>query len=204
MAGGRRLSDHRGSGWAGADLCQGDSGAGEGIDGDPDGALAVERREAGGAWGTGEAGWAGCVPAGGCCGCGGCLGADSGDRRFVWWSARDRAQRGGSARRLCVEEDSGGSVGDFAPKVAGVVNLDAATRAVGLEFMILFGSGSGVFGNVGQADYAAANGFLDSCASYRNGLVKKGDRDGLTLSVDWPLWRDGGMKMDAAVAGLRQ
>ena len=47
----------------------------------------------------------------------------------------------------------------LAPKVAGVVNLDAATRDLTLEFMVLFGSGAGSFGNVGQADYAAANAF---------------------------------------------
>ncbi|WP_316173214.1 SDR family NAD(P)-dependent oxidoreductase, partial [Bradyrhizobium sp. SZCCHNRI2049] len=87
----------------------------------------------------------------------------------------------------------------IAPKVAGVVNLDEATRDCALECMILFGSASGAFGNVGQADYAAANGFLDAYASYRNELMRAGRRRGRTLSIDWPLWQDGGMQVDAAV-----
>ena len=90
----------------------------------------------------------------------------------------------------------------LAPKVAGVVNLDEATRDLTLDFMVLFGSGAGAFGNVGQADYAAANAFLDGYAAYRNELVSRGERLGRTVSIAWPLWRDGGMQVDAA--GARQ
>src|SRR5262252_7928497 len=86
----------------------------------------------------------------------------------------------------------------LSPKVAGLIALDEATRDVALEFMILFGSGSGAFGNVGQADYAAANGFMAAYAVHRNELVSRGLRRGRTLSIDWPLWRDGGMRVDAA------
>ncbi|MEA2959171.1 MAG: polyketide synthase PksN, partial [Alphaproteobacteria bacterium] len=92
----------------------------------------------------------------------------------------------------------------LAPKVAGIVNLDAATRDVALDFMVLFASGAGALGNVGQADYAAANAFLDGYAAYRNEQVRRGERRGQTLSVDWPLWRDGGMQVDAAVLQLQQ
>ena len=90
----------------------------------------------------------------------------------------------------------------LAPKVAGIVNLDAATRDVALDFMVLFGSGAGALGNVGQADYAAANAFLDCYAAYRNEQVRRGERRGQTLALDWPLWRDGGMQVDAAVLRL--
>ena len=90
----------------------------------------------------------------------------------------------------------------LAPKVAGIVNLDAATRDVALDFMVLFGSGAGALGNVGQADYAAANAFLDCYAAYRNEQVRRGERRGQTLALDWPLWRDGGMQVDAAVLQL--
>jgi acyl transferase domain-containing protein/acyl carrier protein/SAM-dependent methyltransferase len=85
------------------------------------------------------------------------------------------------------------------PKVLGVVNLDEATADLTLEFMVLFASVSGSFGNVGQADYAAANAFLDSYAAHRNELVSYGERWGRTVSIAWPLWRDGGMRVDAAV-----
>lgn len=79
------------------------------------------------------------------------------------------------------------------PKVRGSWNLDQATRNLGLDVFVLFSSLSGVFGNMGQADYAAANGFLDGFAAWRNQKVAKGERSGHTLSVDWPLWDGGGM-----------
>src|SRR5215470_8957185 len=69
----------------------------------------------------------------------------------------------------------------LSPKVAGLIALDEATRDVALEFMILFGSGSGAFGNVGQADYAAANAFMAAYAVHRNDLVSQGLRRGRTL-----------------------
>ena len=90
----------------------------------------------------------------------------------------------------------------LAPKVSGVVNLDAATADMTLEFMVLFASVSGSFGNVGQADYAAANAFLDRYAAHRNDLVSRGERFGRTVSIAWPLWRGGGMQIDEAL--LRQ
>jgi amino acid adenylation domain-containing protein len=85
----------------------------------------------------------------------------------------------------------------LAPKVAGLVNLDAASADGELDFMLLFGSASGAMGNPGQADYAAANAFMDSFAAYRNQRVAQGERRGVTLAVDWPYWRDGGMRIDA-------
>ena len=85
------------------------------------------------------------------------------------------------------------------PKVMGVANLDQATAGLTLDFMVLFSSGSGAFGNVGQVDYAAANAFLDGYAAYRNELVSRGERFGRTISIAWPLWRDGGMQVDAAL-----
>jgi polyketide synthase PksN len=86
----------------------------------------------------------------------------------------------------------------LAPKVAGTVNLDEATRDVALDFLMLFSGGAAVTGNVGQADYAAANGFMDRYAAWRNALVRDGRRSGRTRAVDWPLWEDGGMGGDAA------
>ena len=93
------------------------------------------------------------------------------------------------------------TTGDFqqvlAPKVAGTASLDAATRDVELDFLVLFSSLSAVLGNAGQADYAAANGFMDQFAAYRNGLVRAGSRRGHTLALNWPLWQQGGMQLDA-------
>ena len=57
------------------------------------------------------------------------------------------------------------------PKVTGTFNLDQASRNLELDFFVLFSSIAGAIGNVGQADYATANGFMDQFAAYRNRLV---------------------------------
>ncbi|MES2739634.1 MAG: SDR family NAD(P)-dependent oxidoreductase, partial [Pseudomonadota bacterium] len=90
----------------------------------------------------------------------------------------------------------------LAPKVAGLVHLDEASRDCELDCFILFSSTGAVLGNAGQTDYAAANGFMDGYASYRTGLAAAGQRHGRTLSVNWPLWADGGMGVDAATAKM--
>ena len=86
----------------------------------------------------------------------------------------------------------------FAPKVDGTANLDAATRDLPLDLFALFSSGVAAFGNPGQADYAAANGFMDGFAAWRNRLAAQGQRHGVAIAYDWPLWADGGMPVDAA------
>ncbi|MEJ2416576.1 MAG: SDR family NAD(P)-dependent oxidoreductase, partial [Exilibacterium sp.] len=90
----------------------------------------------------------------------------------------------------------------LAAKVAGAVNLDRASRALDLDFFMLFSSIAGAFGNAGQADYAAANAFMDAFAHYRNDLVAAGQRRGRTLSINWPLWREGGMRVGAGIEKL--
>ncbi|WP_216843120.1 non-ribosomal peptide synthetase, partial [Granulicella sp. S190] len=84
----------------------------------------------------------------------------------------------------------------LAPKVAGLVNLDEATRDIELDWMVLISSLAGVLGNIGQSDYAAANAFLDAYAEDRNRLVTQGQRSGRTLSINWPFWAEGGMQID--------
>ena len=56
----------------------------------------------------------------------------------------------------------------LAPKVYGTVYLDEATRDERLDFFVLFSSVVAVTGNVGQADYAYANSFMDSFAEKRD------------------------------------
>ena len=92
----------------------------------------------------------------------------------------------------------------LAPKVGGVVNLDEATKDISLDFFVLFSSTSGALGNVGQADYATANAFMDAFSRYRNSLrsdprgKEAPRRSGHTVSINWPLWQKGGMRVDTA------
>ncbi|MFC3051560.1 non-ribosomal peptide synthetase [Kordiimonas pumila] len=84
----------------------------------------------------------------------------------------------------------------LAPKVDGAINIDKAIGGAPLDFMLLMSSVAGALGNAGQTDYAAANAFLDGFASVRNRLTQQGQRQGRTLSMDWPYWRDGGITLD--------
>src|SRR5579864_8267584 len=84
------------------------------------------------------------------------------------------------------------------PKVTGTYNLDQASQGVELDFFVMFSSIAGAMGNVGQADYAAANGFMDQFAGYRNALVAAGHRPGRTRSINWGPWQAGKMALDAA------
>ncbi len=82
------------------------------------------------------------------------------------------------------------------PKVTGTINLDEATRGTELDFFVLFSSCTAAIGNIGQADYATANAFMDQFAVYRNRLVDLNERNGQTISINWPLWKEGGMGID--------
>ncbi len=88
----------------------------------------------------------------------------------------------------------------FAGKTAGWLNLDAVSRNEPLETVVLFSSVSGVLGNFGQADYAAANGFLGSLAAERNQRQSRGECHGHTIAIHWPLWANGGMTLNGAHA----
>ena len=55
----------------------------------------------------------------------------------------------------------------FRPKVYGSMHLDRIFRDVPLDFFILFSSINCVIGNLGQANYAAANTFMTSLATQR-------------------------------------
>ncbi|WP_159068430.1 SDR family NAD(P)-dependent oxidoreductase, partial [Xanthomonas citri] len=85
----------------------------------------------------------------------------------------------------------------LAPKVRGTVLLDRATRELALDCFVLFSSATGAHGNVGQGDYALANAFMDAYAQERSAAVARGQAHGHTLSVGWPLWAEGGMRVDA-------
>jgi len=65
--------------------------------------------------------------------------------------------------------------------------LHRLTQGMPLDFFVLFSSAAGLMGSKGQANYAAANSFLDALAYFRqsHGLA--------ALSIDWSGWENLGM-----------
>ncbi|MEV7046667.1 SDR family NAD(P)-dependent oxidoreductase, partial [Amycolatopsis sp. NPDC051061] len=76
----------------------------------------------------------------------------------------------------------------FRPKIDAVTHLDALTRNDDLALFAVYSSAAGVLGGVGQANYAAANAWLDALAQTRLAAGLPG------TSLAWGLWaQDGGM-----------
>lgn len=87
----------------------------------------------------------------------------------------------------------------LAPKIEGVCNLDEVTQSEPLDFFIMFSSVASIFGNVGQCDYAYANGFMDAFAKSREIKRQQNERQGNTISINWPLWVEGGMTIESTL-----
>jgi thioesterase domain-containing protein len=82
-------------------------------------------------------------------------------------------------------------------KVRGALVLDAVLHDDDAELFVLFSSVSSILGLPGQADYSAANAFLDAFALAR--AARRPDRR--TLSIDWNAWKGVGMLATPKSAG---
>ncbi len=82
----------------------------------------------------------------------------------------------------------------LAPKILGAENLNFHTKKLPLKFFLCFSSLHS-YGNAGQADYAMANAYLDGFVRERNIAVASGKQHGITMSMNWPYWEEGGMQL---------
>nr|APD71815.1 type I polyketide synthase 2 [Streptomyces sp.] len=84
--------------------------------------------------------------------------------------------------------------GVIRPKAHAAEVLHELTRDLDLSAFVLFSSLASAFGAAGQANYAAANAFLDALAEQRRA-------DGLpATAISWGAWAEGGMATDELVA----
>ncbi|MFE0089839.1 SDR family NAD(P)-dependent oxidoreductase [Streptomyces sp. NPDC059016] len=93
--------------------------------------------------------------------------------------------------RLIAEKSPESFERVYGTKVAGAVSLLSALGELpdeGPRFVVLFGSVSAVFGNKGQADYAAANDALETLGEQWR--ARTGRR---ALTVHWGPWAPGGV-----------
>ncbi|HEX3757294.1 MAG TPA: SDR family NAD(P)-dependent oxidoreductase, partial [Kofleriaceae bacterium] len=85
------------------------------------------------------------------------------------------------------EQSAARFAGVLGPKLTGALHLDALTRGLDLDFVVLFSSTAGTLGAAGQAPYAAANAALDALAAARRARGEVGQ------SLAWGAWSESGM-----------
>ncbi|RLU00286.1 type I polyketide synthase [Ketobacter sp.] len=97
------------------------------------------------------------------------------------------------ADAFVVNQDMASFEKVMAPKLAGAWYLHEETKAMPLDMFVLFSSLSSLLGAPGQANYAAANAFLDGLAFYRRGLGMP------ATAINWGPWGEVGMAANSQV-----
>lgn len=81
----------------------------------------------------------------------------------------------------------------MAAKVRGAWHLHQQSQTLDLDFFVAFSSVASLIEEAGQANYAAANAFLDSLMCYRHA------RGSNSLSINWGAWAEVGMAANLSV-----
>ncbi|MBV9788622.1 MAG: acyltransferase domain-containing protein [Chloroflexi bacterium] len=85
----------------------------------------------------------------------------------------------------------------FAPKLAGTQVLESLLAEHPLDLMVLFSSTTALTGGFGQADYCAANTFVDAYAHAHQG----GDQPTRRVAINWGIW-EWDDEQDQLMAGI--
>jgi len=75
----------------------------------------------------------------------------------------------------------------YAAKVKGLENLLSCVNVSQLNYLVLFSSSSGFYGNIGQTDYAISNEILNKTAH----LIKQKYPDCHVVAINWGPWDSG-------------
>lgn len=79
-------------------------------------------------------------------------------------------------------------------KIDGTIYLVNAAEKLSSDFVLLYGSISAHFGDMGLCDYSLANSFLDEFTMAQ--IEYPSDYDCPVYVIDWPIWQDGNMHGD--------
>jgi NAD(P)-dependent dehydrogenase (short-subunit alcohol dehydrogenase family)/acyl carrier protein len=88
---------------------------------------------------------------------------------------------------LLLQQTAGRFARVMAAKVGGSWNLHRLTAGDRLDHFVLFSSAAALVGSPGQANYAAANAFMDSLAHFRRASGQP------ALSIQWGPWAEVGL-----------
>jgi acyl carrier protein len=80
------------------------------------------------------------------------------------------------------------------PKVRGTRVLEKVLQDSQLDFFVVCSALNALYGGFGQADYSAANAYLDAFAHYR---AKTSDT--FTVAINWDVWQEVGMAVNTKV-----
>jgi len=75
----------------------------------------------------------------------------------------------------------------FQAKIQGAWNLHELTQDYDLDYFVLYSSIGSIFGPIAQANYAAANSFMDQLALNRQQMGLAG------LAINWGAWSEAGL-----------